>query len=109
MATHIRPPKKNNDNILLLFITCIFEHTRFSRFKEGPDIFEVKELLLFVYSRPLSLDNVALIFYEANRVNLVEMVEGKLVLKPPGKIFFHKNKRTVIPPQTVAQPQKRST
>jgi hypothetical protein len=104
MATRTRSPKKNNSNLLALFIMCVSEHTRFSPLKDGPDVFDVKDLLRVVYAFDLPLYVVIDIYIHAKRINMVNLVDERIVLLPRGEVYRDLVKPTIIPPQTVAQP-----
>ena len=100
--------KQDNDDISLLVLVCIYEHCRFRKWKEGPRLLRLVQLLKEVYRREISINEIADILSIFGKLTLLEFKKGELFLTNRGRATFNEVKSSIIPPQTVAQPRRRN-
>ena len=101
--------QQTQSSSIALIITCIYEYTRFHNFKSGPSIDKLQELLLVVYGCDIDKNEigatVVMLHSQSNR--LVTFKNAGLFLTNNGRQMFNNMKDSIIPPQTVAQPERK--
>lgn len=87
-------------------IACIYEHERFCRWREGPTMQKIRELLLTVYALDVDYSTIGSLIVGFNK-NLLYIKDSQIRLTNAGRNYFNTYKSSIIPPQTVAQPERK--
>lgn len=105
--TEVFVSKKDSDDTSILILACIYEYCRFHKWKEGPRLRKVMELLQTVYSRNVTLGEIGVIVSSFGHFSILKFKQRELFLTNLGRTTFNEIKSDIIPPQTVAQPQRK--